>query len=70
MVWQIIPEEVYVGRSTLQLGLYGAVDNFNIGLLLSQHFQAPAMSTQTLNYYFLKFQIVLSVDTDSKSEDK
>ena len=55
MVWQIIPEEVYVGRNTLQLGVYGAVDHFNIGL--SQHFQAPGMSTQTLNYY-------------SKSEDK
>ena len=31
MVWQRVPKEVYVGRETLELGLYDAVAHFNIG---------------------------------------
>ena len=31
MVWQRIPKEIYVGRETLELGLYDAVSYFNIG---------------------------------------
>lgn len=31
MIWQRVPKEVYVGRETLELGLYDAVAHFNIG---------------------------------------
>ena len=31
MIWQRVPKEVYVGRETLELGLYDAVSHFNIG---------------------------------------
>ncbi|EDO32287.1 predicted protein [Nematostella vectensis] len=31
MIWQRVPKEVYVGRDTLELGLYDAIAYFNIG---------------------------------------
>ena len=31
MIWQRVLKEVYVGRETLELGLYDAVAHFNIG---------------------------------------
>ena len=31
MVWQRTPKEVYVGREILDMGLYDAVANFNMG---------------------------------------
>ena len=31
MIWQRIPKEVYVGRETLEMGVYDAVAYFNIG---------------------------------------
>ena len=31
LTWQRIPKEIYVGRETLELGLYDAVSYFNIG---------------------------------------
>lgn len=31
MIWQRIPKEVYVGRKTLEMGVYDAVAYFNIG---------------------------------------
>ena len=31
MIWERVPKEVYVGRETLELGLYDAVAHFNTG---------------------------------------
>jgi len=31
MVWEQIPNEVYVGKDTLEFGLYDAVAHFNMG---------------------------------------
>jgi len=54
MVWQIIPEEVYVGRDTLQLGLYGAVDHFNIGLITVTVFPSPRHVYTNFKLLFLE----------------
>ena len=55
MVWQRIPKEIYVGRETLELGLYDVVSYFNIGSIsVIKLFQTlgipPAKYTEVADY--------------------
>jgi len=68
MVWEQIPNEVYVGKDTLEFGLYDAVAHFNMGaetvLLLFEALEIPRAFYTRLLYLNIYKKAAVKTRTD------